>query len=919
MSKTLRLTVTSDVHLSDWTSFSEMGPDGRPSRLLQYLTLAEDICRHAEANGSDAIAIAGDLVETSVLRPMVLDVLNDFIDILSDFPIYLIHGNHDLDTRKAEISPFHSVLNHLKKHSDVYYADSPTVYKINGFSLAACPWGYDIDDLPSADVFLGHGVVSGSSNSEGYIFRGGFQKEELFEKFRVSVVGDIHKGQTFEQDGKLVLIPGPPLQNSYKDPDVTGIWNVALDKEAVSYQFTAIHDIRPNFYHKFIFTPDRTASSSPLVHYRYKPNKTKESVEDKSKPIKESSKGANLFSITSQIIDQAKIENKDKIKDMLSSVLSNVKSSDRTIPNSKIHSVSIHNFLSIGDFKLDMNEFSDSVVIVGSNGAGKSSLFESLYWCLTGSNTRGVPVTKVVNDYCTDKTASVEIVIEIEKTLYTIARKRGPDGPSLTIQIWDDGIGQFSEIDRSTSPKTQDTIYKMLGLSASEIRLLSYFSSKEPVLFGNLGATDKNNLIATISGTSEVESLRMHFGGKLSDTEKSIIRSKSAIETLHKANDHLKGEIKKLMEAGFSDSSTEINNLLQAKSDTEKKLAEFGQTEDDTSESLLVVSSKFNSLKKTESDLESEKSLMIEQRNRIASSIAGLKEQIRKAMLGKCPTCGQPLHDEDVLSRLNSEVADLTSRMASEESIIKRSERLVDMQARITKIGEARNELESNLRFIRELNRKLAYIKDGIADLQKDRPNYEALINVHQISIHRNLAEISATESALAGHQLDYDCAKWIQGTLLKRNGLLVQSLNRRTKDLLQEEIDELIKDQEFSIRVEDDLSISASFLGRDFNNYKELSVGLERVVDIVMLISLNNLFTKLYALDEGVLGLVIFDEVMSFLDPYYIDFCYECLQRLRVGKRSIITHDDRLAGRFDNRINVSLSGRENSVYTKSW
>src|SRR3982751_227542 len=125
MNNGLRLTITSDIHLSDWTSFSEIGPDGRPSRLLQYLSLAEDICCQAESYKSDAIFIAGDLVETSVLRPMVLDVLNEFIDILSDFPIYLIHGNHDLDCRKPEISPYHSVLSHLKRRPDIYYADSP--------------------------------------------------------------------------------------------------------------------------------------------------------------------------------------------------------------------------------------------------------------------------------------------------------------------------------------------------------------------------------------------------------------------------------------------------------------------------------------------------------------------------------------------------------------------------------------------------------------------------------------------------------------------------------------------------------------------------------------------------------------------------------------------------------------------------
>jgi ABC-type dipeptide/oligopeptide/nickel transport system ATPase subunit len=84
-------------------------------------------------------------------------------------------------------------------------------------------------------------------------------------------------------------------------------------------------------------------------------------------------------------------------------------------------------------------------------------------------------------------------------------------------------------------------------------------------------------------------------------------------------------------------------------------------------------------------------------------------------------------------------------------------------------------------------------------------------------------------------------------------------------------------------------------------------------------MVALNNLFTKLYALEEGVLGLVAVDEVISFLDDRYVDFAYHCFQQLKVGKRIFITHDGNLISKFDYRINVSLSGKESSCYVKSW
>ncbi len=136
------------------------------------------------------------------------------------------------------------------------------------------------------------------------------------------------------------------------------------------------------------------------------------------------------------------------------------------------------------------------------------------------------------------------------------------------------------------------------------------------------------------------------------------------------------------------------------------------------------------------------------------------------------------------------------------------------------------------------------------------------IINAHTESIQVNNAHIEAEDDSIKVRRESYEAQKWIYGTLLKRNGPLINALNVRTRQLLQEQIDQLTSSESFSIRVDDNLGISASFLGRDFKNYEKLSTGQERVCDIVMMVALNNLFTKLYGLDEGVLGLVIFDEV---------------------------------------------------------
>ncbi len=56
--------------------------------------------------------------------------------------------------------------------------------------------------------------------------------------------------------------------------------------------------------------------------------------------------------------------------------------------------------MSIGHFELDFDEFPDTLCIVGHNGAGKTSVSEALYWCMTGDTTKSLDnVGDVVNWY----------------------------------------------------------------------------------------------------------------------------------------------------------------------------------------------------------------------------------------------------------------------------------------------------------------------------------------------------------------------------------------------------------------------------------------------------------------------------------------------------------------------------------------
>ena len=127
--------------------------------------------------------------------------------------------------------------------------------------------------------------------------------------------------------------------------------------------------------------------------------------------------------------------------------------------------ISIKNFLSIGDKSIEL-DFDSGISLItginsdkgGRNGVGKSSLVESVYWCLFGSTIRDIKKDKVIHNQ-TDKNCvvSMEFIIEINNTSkkYKLTRSLEP----TKIVLLEDG----NDITLSTMPKTDELIKELIG------------------------------------------------------------------------------------------------------------------------------------------------------------------------------------------------------------------------------------------------------------------------------------------------------------------------------------------------------------------------------------------------------------------------------------------------------------------------
>lgn len=134
--------------------------------------------------------------------------------------------------------------------------------------------------------------------------------------------------------------------------------------------------------------------------------------------------------------------------------------------NIVFNTLKIKNFLSVGDNEIDINFQNGINLLTGinkdnntRNGVGKSSIIESVYWCLFGSTIRDIKNDKIIHNQqkkgC-EVTLKFDVIsVDSIKNSYQIIRSLGPS----KIQVLKNDI----DITLSTIPANDEFIQKLIG------------------------------------------------------------------------------------------------------------------------------------------------------------------------------------------------------------------------------------------------------------------------------------------------------------------------------------------------------------------------------------------------------------------------------------------------------------------------
>ncbi len=325
----------------------------------------------------------------------------------------------------------------------------------------------------------------------------------------------------------------------------------------------------------------------------------------------------------------------------------------------KFLSVEIKNFLSVGSEAIFL-ELKDGVNLItgsnndsgGRNGVGKSSVIESIFWCLFGSTIRDIKKDKIIHNQ-SNKNCVVTLKFDIESNntvkKYKLIRSLEPTKITL--------IENDEDITLSTIPKTDELIKQLIGGTEEVFQNAVIMSANNTMPFMAQKKIDKRKFVEGILNLGIFSEMllkaRSHYNEykKENDVLASTFGTQNRNLTLYKDQIEKNKEIKKQKITGLQNRIAENKNKIDFylnNNDIEIKIKDKENLVDKKKESILKMES---GLEKIENSFEQ----LLKKQLESDFEVKNLKESISSVekKTGTCPTCKRKYDSDDVCVDIN--------------------------------------------------------------------------------------------------------------------------------------------------------------------------------------------------------------------------------------------------------------------------
>jgi DNA repair exonuclease SbcCD ATPase subunit len=429
-------------------------------------------------------------------------------------------------------------------------------------------------------------------------------------------------------------------------------------------------------------------------------------------------------------------------------------------------SLTIKNFLSVGETPVAINFQSGVNVITGTNhdkedsknGVGKSTIADALYFALFGTTIRELSKDLIVNSF-TKKKCEVILDIDIENgnglSQYRITRTINPTKCYMT--------KNGEDITRSTMAKTNEYIQRLVLSNGKIFQNSVIMTINNTVPFMAQSKVDKRKFIESIlsleifsemlsKAREEHNTLKKDYEvlfTKVEGIEKGYKFNKEQLDTFEENKKQKIVEIGKRIDENKAKVAELIKQIKQLPDDVMQKLDEKEQT---CKDELVNIQKDYKQVYQTLAD--------------IKSKIGHIEDQLEEIeKVGAiCTTCKRAYSDDDLKHKesnkkeLNSKLKELNKELTTaQKGLDKVNSDQVKKEKELKDIQDKKNVIRDVINNNKNTETKIGLINENIQALLKEIEDVKKQTNEALENVVKELEEkLKIGKQEL--EKLDHDC-----------------------------------------------------------------------------------------------------------------------------------------------------------------
>jgi DNA repair exonuclease SbcCD ATPase subunit/predicted MPP superfamily phosphohydrolase len=497
------------------------------------------------------IFVTGDIVhsKTDVSPELVQEVQSFFRTLLEAAEVVVTAGNHDANLnnnhRLDTLTPIINAINSDRIH----YLRDTGVYEIAGKHVFVWSVFDSKDSYPRAKDFecdykiaTFHGPVTNAVTDIGFTLHHESISVGDFEGFDVVLLGDIHKRQ-FLNERKSIAYPGSLIQQNHAESITHGILVWDLEKktaESVDVYNDTCHftlelssgiaseipkNLPPNVYLRIKHKNSSQSDVKKLISSVKKKHNIIETSVQRVNDVNDSSLGDRKLNV----IDVRDVEYQNKVisnylkdkydlsQDQINEVCEVNRFVNKHLPKSdKCRNVvwtpklfEFDNMFSYGKGNvIDFSNMQGVYGIFAANASGKSTLLDSIMYCIFDKCSKTHKGVQVMNNQC--NSFRCKLVLELDGIEYTIERNaiRQKNG-NVKVDVdffYKSNDGTIISLNGKERSDTNSNIRNVLG-TYEDFVLTSVSAQNNNTGFIDMNQKDRKELLSQFLDISVFEEL----------------------------------------------------------------------------------------------------------------------------------------------------------------------------------------------------------------------------------------------------------------------------------------------------------------------------------------------------------------------------------------------------------------------------